>query len=84
MEYNYADKIIKFIDANGGEYQMEYDSVGQKIKQIIPSGRAITSFEYNELGMIKKIIEPMDRITRYEYSPGGRLKRVLFPNEKLY
>ena len=34
---------------------MEYDSAGQKIKQITPSG-AITFFEYNELERLGKII----------------------------
>ncbi|AZR74093.1 hypothetical protein BBF96_12215 [Anoxybacter fermentans] len=71
--------MTKIIEANGGEYEYEYDKIGNLVKIIDPMEN-VRMMSYNSLNKLIEVIDAMGYTTVYQYDPEGMLTRIVDAN----
>ncbi|WP_226865071.1 RHS repeat-associated core domain-containing protein [Microbulbifer taiwanensis] len=77
-EYDSHGRLIKKIDAAGGEHRIEYNAEGQPEKITNPAGHSWQR-RYNASGQITETIDPLGQATKYNYNPIGLVGSVTDP-----
>ncbi|MDI2594768.1 DUF6531 domain-containing protein [Pseudomonas sp. 681] len=62
-------RLVRRVEANGGEHHKRYDDSGRLIAEQDPLG-AVTRYQYDEVGRLVAVIPPEDEPTSYEYRDG--------------
>ncbi|MCX2836243.1 DUF6531 domain-containing protein, partial [Microbulbifer thermotolerans] len=77
-EYDSHNRLIKKIDATGGEHRIEYNAEGLPEKITDPAGHRWQR-RYNQSGQITETIDPLGNATQYSYNPLGLVGAVTDP-----
>lgn len=78
--YEYTDDLlIKIIDANGQDTQLEYNKHAILEKVILPNGEE-TLWKYNSQGQLLTAVSSQEATTGYKYDPLGRVNYIRTPD----
>lgn len=77
-EYDSHGRLIKKIDAAGGEHRIDYNAEGLPEKITNPAGYSWQR-RYNKSGQITESIDPLGHATKYSYNPIGLVGSVTDP-----
>lgn len=70
--YDELDRLVRVVDANGGEMKYRYDALDQLIEVTDPRGQT-TSYTYNALGDLLEEASPVTGTTFHQYDSAGNV-----------
>lgn len=84
MQYAYS-KPCKYIDSEGNITHIEYDAMGNLIKEEFPNGR-IVKRTYNKLNQLESIVDGESEVLRFQYDKNGNKIKAIDPdgNQTMY
>ncbi len=77
--YDEEGRLTLTIDPESGNTLRVYDEETARLNSLIGKDHSVTSFEYNDNGLIRQIRDNKDEYTRLEYDQDHNLVRVTLP-----